>query len=97
MQSIFHAITSSPHLKMKFSIPGGIGEVRGNQQTTQTCYLRRAQPRPSITLNIDIFDFRDEETLQRASLVDELIYVPLSSENLTKTIQVGSLLLEDEK
>ncbi|KAI0499461.1 hypothetical protein KFK09_020364 [Dendrobium nobile] len=40
LQSIFKAIASVPHLKMKFPTPAEIGEVRGNQHEAQSCYLR---------------------------------------------------------
>ena len=32
------AIISTPHLKMKFPMPGGIGEVRGDQSMARRCY-----------------------------------------------------------
>lgn len=32
------AITSTPHLKMKFPIEGGIGEVKGDKWSARQCY-----------------------------------------------------------
>ncbi|KAI0519294.1 hypothetical protein KFK09_006736 [Dendrobium nobile] len=71
LQSIFKAIASVPHLKMKFPTPVGIGEVRGNQKEAQSCYLRQAQPCPSVTLSIENFDLQNEDDLYRASPVED--------------------------
>ncbi|KAI0497245.1 hypothetical protein KFK09_020468 [Dendrobium nobile] len=56
LQSIFGIIASIPHFRLKFLTPSRTGVVRGDQQEAQSCYLRQAQPRPSITLSIEDFD-----------------------------------------
>ncbi|KAI0497223.1 hypothetical protein KFK09_020446 [Dendrobium nobile] len=62
LQTIFRAIASIPYLKLKFPTPSGIGTVCGDQQVAQSYYLRQAQPRSSITLSIEDFDLRNEDT-----------------------------------
>ncbi|PKU73077.1 hypothetical protein MA16_Dca027330 [Dendrobium catenatum] len=49
------------------------GVVRGDQQEAQSCYLRQAQPPPSITLSIKDFDLRNEDILQKVSPVEDLV------------------------
>lgn len=39
------AITSIPHLKMKFPTEFGIGEIYGDQQASRQCYLGNAVPK----------------------------------------------------
>ncbi|XP_020686560.1 uncharacterized protein LOC110102533 [Dendrobium catenatum] len=98
LQSIFRIVTSIPHLKQKFYTPTGVSMVCGDQQTAQTCYLRPAgQVMPEDTLNIKDFDLRNEDIPQRASPVEELTTVSISEEHPLKTVQIGSLLSEDEK
>ncbi|KAK8942426.1 hypothetical protein KSP39_PZI008890 [Platanthera zijinensis] len=97
VQTTFKAIPSIPHLAMKFPTPGGIGIVRGNQEATRSCYSKQAQPTEPTTLNIDDFDLRDEAVLQRGAPIEGLIEVPLSSTKPDRTVQLGSLLQEQEK
>ena len=37
-QNALRVVGSSPHLKVKFPTPYGIGEVRGDQQVARQCY-----------------------------------------------------------
>ncbi|KAI0515705.1 hypothetical protein KFK09_008371 [Dendrobium nobile] len=97
LQTIFGAVASIPHLKLKFPTPSGIGTVRGDQQVAQSCYLRQAQPYSSVTLSIEDFDLRNEDTPQRASPVEDLTCVSLSEEHPSRTVQIGSLLSDTEK
>ncbi|KAI0510524.1 hypothetical protein KFK09_011128 [Dendrobium nobile] len=97
LQTIFRAVASIPHLKLKFPTPSGIGTVRGDQQVAQSCYLRQAQPHSSVTLSIEDFDLRNEDTPQRASPVEDLTCVSLSEEHPSRTVQIGSLLSDTEK
>ncbi|KAI0519511.1 hypothetical protein KFK09_006960 [Dendrobium nobile] len=97
LQAIFGIVASVPHLKLKFLTPTGVSIVRGDQQIAQSCYLRQAQPRPSVTLSIEDFDLRNVDIPQKASPVEELDCVSLSDEHPTRTVQIGSLLLEEEK
>ncbi|PKU62402.1 hypothetical protein MA16_Dca028415 [Dendrobium catenatum] len=85
LQTIFGVVASIPHLKLKFPTPSGIGIVRGDQQVAQSCYLRQAQ------------DLQNEDTPQRASPVEDLMYVSLSEEHPSRTVQIGSLLSDTEK
>ncbi|KAI0492416.1 hypothetical protein KFK09_026687 [Dendrobium nobile] len=97
LQIIFGAIASISHLKLKFSTPSGIRIVRGDQQVAQLCYLRQAQSRSSVTLSIEDFDVRNEDTPQRASPVEDLTCVSLSDEHSSRTVQIRSLLSDEEK
>lgn len=38
MLTTIQAVTSTPHLKIKFPTPSGVGEVWGDQETTEKCY-----------------------------------------------------------
>ncbi|PKU76802.1 hypothetical protein MA16_Dca001408 [Dendrobium catenatum] len=48
-----------------------IRTICGDQQVAQLCYLKQAQPRSSVTLSIEDFDLRNEDTPQRASPVED--------------------------
>ncbi|KAK8935378.1 hypothetical protein KSP39_PZI013009 [Platanthera zijinensis] len=82
---------------MKFPTPGGIGIVRGNQETARSCYSKQAQPTEPVTLNIDDFDLRDEAALQRGAPIEGLVEVPLSPTEPDRTVQLGSLLQERDR
>ncbi|KAI0503865.1 hypothetical protein KFK09_014808 [Dendrobium nobile] len=97
LQSIFRIVASISHFRLKFLTPSGTGVVRGDQQEAQSCDLRQAQPRPSITLSIEDFDLRNKDIPQKASPVEDLVCISLSDEHPSRTIQIGSLLLEEEK
>ncbi|KAI0492486.1 hypothetical protein KFK09_026759 [Dendrobium nobile] len=97
LQIIFGAVASIPHLKLKFPTPSGIETVREDQQVAQSCYLRQAQPHSSVTLSIEDFDLRNEDTPQRASPVEDLTCVFLSEEHPSRTVQIRSLLSDTEK
>ncbi|KAK8928780.1 hypothetical protein KSP39_PZI017671 [Platanthera zijinensis] len=97
VQTTFKSISSIPHLAMKFPTPGGIGVVRGNQEAAKNCYSKQAHPTRPTTLNIDDFDLRDEAVLQRGAPIEGLIEVPLSPTKPNRTVQLGSLLLQQER
>ncbi|XP_020589864.1 uncharacterized protein LOC110031139 [Phalaenopsis equestris] len=84
LQSIFGIVTSVTHLKLKFPTSPWIGVVRGDQQITQSCYVRQAQPHTLMTLNIENFDLRDEDISQRASPMEDLVQISLSNKHPSK-------------
>lgn len=47
-QAALRAIISIPHLKMKFPTEFGVGEVKGEQQTSRQCYLGNVVPKKNI-------------------------------------------------
>ncbi|KAI0526953.1 hypothetical protein KFK09_002548 [Dendrobium nobile] len=81
LQTIFGAIASIPHLKLKFPTLVGIGIVRGDQQVAQSCYLRLAQLHSLVTLSFEDFDLWNEDIPQRAFPLEDLACVSLSDEH----------------
>ncbi|PKU70148.1 hypothetical protein MA16_Dca010268 [Dendrobium catenatum] len=65
-----------------------IGTIYGDQQVSQSCYLRQAQPRSSVTLSIENFDLRNEDTPQRVSPVEDLT---CAVDYFTKWVEVEPL------
>ncbi|GMH25256.1 hypothetical protein Nepgr_027099 [Nepenthes gracilis] len=94
----FEAVTSIPHLKIKFPTPYGVGEVLGDQVTGRTCY--RAQIAPSgRTGTVGELDHRHETTLQQAQPSEATDLVPLWTREPDKCVQIGGSLtgpLRDE-
>ncbi|KAK8921231.1 hypothetical protein KSP39_PZI020106 [Platanthera zijinensis] len=97
LQTTFKAISSIPHLVLKFPTPGGTRIVRGNQEAAKNFYSKQAQPTKPTTLNIDDFDLGDEEVLQRGAPIKGLIEVPLSPTKPDHIVQLGSLLPQHER
>lgn len=48
------AITSIPHLKMKFPTDFGVGEVVGDQNTARQCYLVTVKPKKTNISNTSV-------------------------------------------
>ncbi|KAK3001278.1 hypothetical protein RJ639_020818 [Escallonia herrerae] len=89
------AVVSTYHLKMKFSMKHGIGEVKGDQTTARQCYMNSCRSKNKEALIIE--DLRENTKMQRGEPVEDLasIEVYLGEEN--KTVRIGSNLKEDTK
>ncbi|GMH25850.1 hypothetical protein Nepgr_027693 [Nepenthes gracilis] len=91
--STFGAVTSIPHLKIKFPTSFGVGEVLGDQVINRTCYLSQIT-QDVLDRPIEGLDYRDETTLQQAQFCETTDLIPLNPSDLEKCIQIGSMLAE---
>ncbi|XP_077242520.1 uncharacterized protein LOC143883039 [Tasmannia lanceolata] len=68
------AIVSTPHLKMKFPTPAGVGEVRRQQMITRQCYAAslRGTNAPAENFTIDSEDPRQRARTVRGEPAEEL-------------------------
>ncbi|KAK3022653.1 hypothetical protein RJ639_045419 [Escallonia herrerae] len=70
------AVASTYHLAMKFPTPQGVGVVKGDQSTSQKCYITSCK---AETFNID--DQRDEQVMRCATPIEKLVSIPLKDED----------------
>ena len=86
-QNILRAIRSSPHLKVKFPTPKGIGELKGDRSTLRECYntspTKKAKGEALIMENLDA---RNELKEARAEPIEDLTKVRLKDEEHDKAI-----------
>ncbi|KAK2999057.1 hypothetical protein RJ639_024268 [Escallonia herrerae] len=59
------AVVSTYHMKMKFPMENGVGEVKGDQVVAWQCYMASCRNRANETLMIE--DLRDETKVERGS------------------------------
>ncbi|GMH27987.1 hypothetical protein Nepgr_029830 [Nepenthes gracilis] len=87
----FEAVTSIPHLKVKFPTPWGVGEVLGDQISGRTCYLSQINPVAPCCPDEDL-DLRDETSLQQAQSGEETEAIPLNPSEPERCVNVGRSL-----
>ncbi|XP_063942647.1 uncharacterized protein LOC135150314 [Daucus carota subsp. sativus] len=94
----FKAIPSTYHMKIKFPTRNGIGEELGDQKMARSCYIRalRSGGAGGQVLPIEDLDVRGEEE-RRGKPAEDLIPIPLYTEEPEKVTYVGALLQEDLK
>ncbi|XP_063948020.1 uncharacterized protein LOC135152114 [Daucus carota subsp. sativus] len=94
----FKAIPSTYHMKIKFPTRNGIGEELGDQKMARSCYIGalRSGGTGGQVLPIEDLDVREEEE-RRGKPAEDLIPIPLYTEELEKVTYVGALLQEDLK
>ena len=94
----FKAIASTYHLKIKFPTRNGVGEERGDQKMARSCYVAalRHDGAGGQILPIEDMDFRAREE-QRGKPAEDLIQIPLSSDDPNKVTNIGALLPEPLK
>lgn len=81
----FKAMASTCHLLVWFPTKFGIGEIQGDEQLTQQCFMASTQNRqPLEASSVTGLNLQDEEI--RGEPTEQLISVPLRDEELTKTI-----------
>ncbi|XP_077251992.1 uncharacterized protein LOC143891256 [Tasmannia lanceolata] len=81
-QNLLRAVPSAYHQKMKFSTPGGVGEVRGDQPQLRQCYAAALKGKnASESLPIELFDLRDEAQITVNEPAEDVISVPLYSDD----------------
>ena len=85
-------VPSTYHLLLRFPTFCGIGEIRGDQVATRECYVTSMRVRkPQETLQVEVLDPRDDNTLERGELAEELEPVELVEILLGRRIYIGSL------
>ncbi|GMH31258.1 hypothetical protein Nepgr_033101 [Nepenthes gracilis] len=92
----FEAVTSIPHLKVKFPTPWGVGEVLGDQEMGRTCYLSQINPVGPCCPDEDL-DLRDETSLQQAQSGEETEAIPLNPSEPERCINVRRSLQPVER
>ncbi|XP_017233127.2 uncharacterized protein LOC108207179 [Daucus carota subsp. sativus] len=94
----FKAIPSTYHLKIKFPNRNGVGEEVGDQKMARSCYVGALKSGGvwGQVLPIEDLDVREEEE-RRGKPTEDLIPIPLYTEEPGKVTYVGALLQEDLK
>lgn len=76
----FMAVTSTYHLKLKFSTEHEVGTVNGDQVTARECYLASLKgDTGNKALVIEELEVRDEEEVTRREPLEALEQVPIPS------------------
>ncbi|KAK3000990.1 hypothetical protein RJ639_022170 [Escallonia herrerae] len=95
MDSSLYAVVSTYHLKMKFPMKNGIGEVKGDQTTTRQCYVTSCRSKNKEALIIE--DLREDTKMQRGEPDENLVNIEVYLGDEDKTVRIGSNLKEDTK
>ncbi|XP_074359918.1 uncharacterized protein LOC141700041 [Apium graveolens] len=99
------AITSISHLKMKFPIEFGVGEMIGDQATARQCYLTTVSSKKKTdkefevnkVLDIEPRSLVDLPTKNSCLTVEETEEIEVFEGNLEKTTRIGKNLPESLK
>ncbi|KAK3026499.1 hypothetical protein RJ639_041796 [Escallonia herrerae] len=67
------AVVFTYHLKMKFPMEHGIGEVKGDQTTARQCYVTSYRSKNKEALIIE--DLREDTKMQRGEPVEDLVSI----------------------
>ncbi|KAK2997863.1 hypothetical protein RJ639_025561 [Escallonia herrerae] len=89
------AVVSTYHLKMKFPMENGIGEVKGDQTTARQCYVTSCRSKNKEALIIE--DLREDTKMQMGEPAENLFSIEVYPGDEDKTIRIGSNLKEDTK
>lgn len=90
------AVTSTYHLKIKFSADDGVGEVKEDLITTCRCYMASLEdPNSKGALTVKEVEIRDKRALQQAEPVETLVEVPLHQNEPSRTVRLEGLAIED--
>ncbi|KAL0405434.1 UNVERIFIED_CONTAM: Retrovirus-related Pol polyprotein from transposon opus [Sesamum latifolium] len=108
--NMFHAVISMYHIKIKFPIPGGVGEVKGDPHQSRRCYVeavRKGQKRsPNETLegppqgkrsregNLEEDLDDSQDTLPKVTPAEELLNIELVHGDSEKITRIGSQIDE---
>ncbi|KAK3031167.1 hypothetical protein RJ639_035190 [Escallonia herrerae] len=89
------AVISTYHMKMKFPMENGVGEVKGDQAVVRQCYMVSCRNRANEILMIK--DLRDETKVEIGKPAEDLFDNELYPGNQEKTVRVGTGLSDDLK
>ncbi|KAK2998958.1 hypothetical protein RJ639_023927 [Escallonia herrerae] len=89
------AVVSTYHMKMKFPMENGVGEVKGDHVVARQCYMASCRNRANETLMIE--DLRDGTKVERGKPAEDLVDIELYPGNQEKTVRVGTGLSDDLK
>ncbi|KAK2999168.1 hypothetical protein RJ639_022612 [Escallonia herrerae] len=88
-------VVSTYHLKMKFPMEHGIGEVKGDQTTARQCYVTSCRSKNKEALIIE--DLWEDTKMQIGEPVEDLVSIEVYPGEENKTVRIGSNLKEDTK
>ncbi|XP_027083659.2 uncharacterized protein [Coffea arabica] len=92
------AIPSTLHLSVKFPIPGGIAEVRGDPEVDRACYLAMLQGREMVVAQTTCLEpYISGEEARQLGTQDEIEEFPLKEDRPDQVIRIGSLLSLEQK
>ncbi|GAV91426.1 hypothetical protein CFOL_v3_34821 [Cephalotus follicularis] len=88
--AILKAVTSIPHIKMKFTTLGEVGKARGNQSTTRECYFTSLKsPRKVLPIETETCEENPENRGRPAEELEEILK---GGEGSGKSINIGTNL-----
>ncbi|XP_077232324.1 uncharacterized protein LOC143868694 [Tasmannia lanceolata] len=89
------AVVSTPHLKMKFPTPHGIGVICGDQNQARSYYYNslNGTNKPKEAFHIDSTSSKDKPRALKGEPVEELSKIQLFADDEEKTIQIGFVLI----
>ncbi|KAK2997388.1 hypothetical protein RJ639_024788, partial [Escallonia herrerae] len=77
------AVVLTYHMKIKFPIEHGVGEVKGDQVVAPQCYMATCRAKSNETLVIE--DLRDETMVERGKPAEVLLDIELCPDNNENT------------
>ncbi|KAK3041765.1 hypothetical protein RJ639_000281 [Escallonia herrerae] len=89
------AVVSTYHLKMKFPMEQGIGEVKGDQTVARQCYVTSCRSKNKEAFIIE--DLRENTKMQRGEAVEDLVNIEVYPGEKDKIVQISSNLKENTK
>ncbi|KAK2999537.1 hypothetical protein RJ639_023236 [Escallonia herrerae] len=89
------AVASTYHLKMKFPMEHGIGEVKRDQTVARQCYVTLCRSKNKEALIIE--DLWEHTKMQRGESMEDLVSIEVYPREDDKTFWIGSNLKDDTK
>ncbi|KAK2999039.1 hypothetical protein RJ639_023403 [Escallonia herrerae] len=89
------AVVLTYHLKMKFPMEHGIGEVKGDQTTAGQCYVTSCLSKNKEALIVE--DLREDTKMQKGEPVKNLVSIEVYPEEENKIVRIGLNLKENTK
>ncbi|KAL0448327.1 UNVERIFIED_CONTAM: hypothetical protein Slati_1389100 [Sesamum latifolium] len=107
----FQAVVSTYHMKIKFSTPGGVGEVQGDPLQSRECYVEAVRKEQKRNVDdaptqvppgkkgktLEEKDSEGAETYAKVQPAEELLNIEIMPGNPNKTTRIGSHLGEEAK
>ncbi|XP_027121989.2 uncharacterized protein [Coffea arabica] len=92
------AIPSSLHLSVKFPIPGGVAEVRGDPEVARAYYLAMLRGQEKVVVQTASFEpYTPGEEARQVGILDEVEEFPLREDRPDRVLRIGASLPPEEK